>query len=95
MFPNSDVLEKATGSTGQDTAPSSYSSSIEVLEHSGGTKRGLKALHAQPLALGDTIGMALFVSSGVTLLKGGPSRLLFNVHTHGRYINFRDISKKA
>ncbi|RAO74242.1 uncharacterized protein BHQ10_010254 [Talaromyces amestolkiae] len=40
------------------------------------TKRGLKSRHAQMLALGGTIGTALFVSTGQTLAKGGPAFLL-------------------
>ncbi|KAL2826545.1 amino acid permease/ SLC12A domain-containing protein [Aspergillus pseudoustus] len=40
------------------------------------TKRGLKSRHAQMLALGGTIGTALFVSSGQTLARGGPAFIL-------------------
>lgn len=40
------------------------------------TQRGLKSRHAQMLALGGTIGTALFVSSGQTLARGGPAFLL-------------------
>ncbi|KAF4119429.1 hypothetical protein GMORB2_4771 [Geosmithia morbida] len=37
-----------------------------------GTKRGLKPRHSQLIALGGTIGTAVFVGSGSTLAKGGP-----------------------
>ncbi|TVY78365.1 Proline-specific permease [Lachnellula suecica] len=40
------------------------------------TKRGLKARHAQMIALGGTIGTGLFVGSGGTLAKGGPLFIL-------------------
>ncbi|CAH0034180.1 unnamed protein product [Clonostachys rhizophaga] len=39
-------------------------------------KRGLKSRHAQLIALGGTIGTALFVGSGVNLAKGGPAFML-------------------
>ncbi|KAL2833842.1 putative proline-specific permease [Aspergillus cavernicola] len=48
----------------------------EVGADKTGTKRGLKPRHAQMLALGGTIGTALFVSSGQTLAKGGPAFIL-------------------
>ena len=40
------------------------------------TKRGLKARHAQMIALGGTIGTGLFVGSGATLARGGPAFIL-------------------
>ncbi|KAF4636302.1 hypothetical protein G7Y89_g1771 [Cudoniella acicularis] len=40
------------------------------------TKRGLKARHAQMIALGGTIGTGLFVGSGGTLARGGPLFIL-------------------
>lgn len=40
------------------------------------THRGLKARHAQMIALGGTIGTGLFVGSGSTLAKGGPLFIL-------------------
>ncbi|CAG8955986.1 hypothetical protein HYFRA_00008842 [Hymenoscyphus fraxineus] len=40
------------------------------------TKRGLKARHAQMIALGGTIGTGLFVGSGNTLATGGPAFIL-------------------
>lgn len=40
------------------------------------THRGLKARHAQMIALGGTIGTGLFVGSGATLAKGGPLFIL-------------------
>lgn len=42
------------------------------------TKRGLKARHAQMIALGGTIGTGLFVGSGGTLAKGGPLFILLS-----------------
>lgn len=39
------------------------------------TKRGLKSLHAQMIALGGTIGTGLFVG-GATLARGGPALIL-------------------
>ena len=39
-------------------------------------KRGLKARHAQMIALGGTIGTGLFVGSGATLARGGPAFIL-------------------
>jgi amino acid transporter len=47
--------------------------SVEVMEK---THRGLKARHAQMIALGGTIGTGLFVGSGSTLAKGGPLFIL-------------------
>ncbi|RDW71789.1 putative proline permease PrnB [Coleophoma crateriformis] len=46
----------------------------EVVEET--TKRGLKARHAQMIALGGTIGTGLFVGSGATLHRGGPLFIL-------------------
>lgn len=46
---------------------------VEVMEK---THRGLKARHAQMIALGGTIGTGLFVGSGSTLAKGGPLFIL-------------------
>ncbi|KAL3427754.1 amino acid permease [Phlyctema vagabunda] len=46
----------------------------EVIEEK--TKRGLKARHAQMIALGGTIGTGLFVGSGATLARGGPLFIL-------------------
>lgn len=43
-----------------------------------GTKRGLKSRHTQLIALGGTIGTALFVGSGSTLAKGGPALMLIS-----------------
>jgi amino acid transporter len=40
------------------------------------TKRGLKARHAQMIALGGSIGTGLFVSTGATLALGGPAFIL-------------------
>ncbi|KAK2626768.1 hypothetical protein QTJ16_003943 [Diplocarpon rosae] len=40
------------------------------------TKRGLKARHAQMIALGGTIGTGLFVGSGAVLARGGPLFIL-------------------
>jgi amino acid transporter len=40
------------------------------------TQRGLKARHAQMIALGGTIGTGLFVGSGATLARGGPAFIL-------------------
>jgi amino acid transporter len=40
------------------------------------THRGLKARHAQMIALGGTIGTGLFVGSGGTLARGGPLFIL-------------------
>lgn len=70
------VEEKSRGHT--DAASISYDGSIaaESPGDSHGTKRGLKSRHAQLIALGGTIGTALFVGSGVTLSKGGPGFLL-------------------
>ncbi|CAG9947778.1 unnamed protein product [Clonostachys rosea f. rosea IK726] len=62
-------------STVQSTAHStSDTSNGEIQEPM--TKRGLKSRHAQLIALGGTIGTALFVGSGVTLAKGGPAFML-------------------
>lgn len=40
------------------------------------TRRGLKARHAQMIALGGTIGTGLFVGSGAQLARGGPAFIL-------------------
>lgn len=62
-------------STVQSTAHStSGTSNGEIQEPM--TKRGLKSRHAQLIALGGSIGTALFVGSGVTLAKGGPAFML-------------------
>ncbi|KAL8947827.1 MAG: hypothetical protein Q9222_005933 [Ikaeria aurantiellina] len=42
----------------------------------GGTERGLKARHAQMIAIGGTIGTGLFVGSGQALSMGGPLTIL-------------------
>jgi yeast amino acid transporter len=49
--------------------------STEVV-HQHTTKRGLKARHAQMIALGGSIGTGLFVSTGATLALGGPAFIL-------------------
>ncbi|KAL8809156.1 MAG: hypothetical protein Q9223_006703 [Gallowayella weberi] len=43
-----------------------------------GTERGLKARHAQMIAIGGTIGTGLFVGSGQALSMGGPLLLLLS-----------------
>ncbi|KAJ5087203.1 hypothetical protein N7456_010819 [Penicillium angulare] len=48
---------------------------IELQQH-GTTERGLKSRHAQMIALGGTIGTALFVGSGQSLHMGGPAFLV-------------------
>lgn len=48
----------------------------EVEVHEETTHRGLKARHAQMIALGGTIGTGLFVGSGGTLHRGGPLFIL-------------------
>ncbi|KAH8658436.1 amino acid permease/ SLC12A domain-containing protein [Xylariales sp. PMI_506] len=48
----------------------------QVLTRKAETQRGLKSRHAQLIALGGTIGTALFVGSGVTLATGGPGFML-------------------
>ncbi|KAI1392419.1 proline permease PrnB [Hypoxylon trugodes] len=73
--PDGKMAEK---SVVQDVAQNGDGESIEVevSEATRGTKRGLKSRHAQLIALGGTIGTALFVGSGRTLAKGGPGFLL-------------------
>ncbi|GAW15160.1 hypothetical protein ANO14919_045690 [Xylariales sp. No.14919] len=56
--------------------PSDDSVSCEEASTKPEIQRGLKSRHAQLIALGGTIGTALFVGSGVTLHKGGPGFLL-------------------
>ncbi|CAM1505171.1 Fc.00g108080.m01.CDS01 [Cosmosporella sp. VM-42] len=48
---------------------------IEVTEHTG-TKRNIKSRHAQMIAIGGSIGTALFVGTGQALAIGGPGFLL-------------------
>ncbi|KAH8598699.1 proline transporter [Bisporella sp. PMI_857] len=62
------VYEKGTG---HEVRGSSESGRIEGVVTET-THRGLKARHAQMIALGGTIGTGLFVGSGATLARGGP-----------------------
>jgi len=52
------------------------------------TKRGLKARHAQMIALGGTIGTGLFVGSGGTLARGGPLFILIAYSTIAMLVLF-------
>ncbi|KAE9391532.1 proline transporter [Gymnopus androsaceus JB14] len=61
------------------SADSVYEKEPEVSSENGvreTTRRGLKARHAQMIALGGTIGTGLFVGSGATLARGGPLFIL-------------------
>lgn len=68
--------KSSTGSSRRNTNHSIESLSggnIEVVElNQQTTRRGLKSRHAQMIALGGTIGTALFVGSGQGLHIGGP-----------------------
>ncbi|KAH7380948.1 proline permease PrnB [Cadophora sp. MPI-SDFR-AT-0126] len=55
---------------------STHDGGIGDVENLEKTKRGLKARHAQMIALGGTIGTGLFVGSGSTLARGGPLFIL-------------------
>lgn len=70
---SSEVPEKGAM---QNESHSRLSSNGEISDMQPGTKRGLKSRHAKMIALGGTIGTGLFVSSGLTLAKGGPAFIL-------------------
>ncbi|KAL4966178.1 putative proline-specific permease [Aspergillus stella-maris] len=67
--------EKIPEATGKDADAVETNNGLENHEVNT-TKRGLKSRHAQMLALGGTIGTALFVGSGQTLARGGPAFIL-------------------
>ena len=67
--------EKVTKAKGKDADVTERNDEIRT-EEVNSTKRGLKSRHAQMLALGGTIGTALFVGSGQTLARGGPAFIL-------------------
>lgn len=56
--------------------PSRIEGQIEILDGERTTQRRLKSRHSQMIALGGTIGTALFVGSGHALSMGGPVFLL-------------------
>ncbi|KAI0159697.1 amino acid permease/ SLC12A domain-containing protein [Xylariaceae sp. FL1272] len=68
--------EPGKGNIYAGTQPSDDNSSTQASTSKNEIQRGLKSRHAQLIALGGTIGTALFVGSGVTLHKGGPAFLL-------------------
>ncbi len=48
----------------------------KITRNADGTMRALSNRHVQMIAIGGTIGTGLFLGSGITLSKTGPSVLL-------------------
>ncbi|SPO01941.1 probable amino acid transporters [Cephalotrichum gorgonifer] len=70
---NGSADEKGQSSTGPESE-----SGIMQLTESAGTRRNIQSRHAQMIAIGGSIGTALFIGTGQVLATGGPAFLFLS-----------------